>query len=178
VLELVRRQSEIVRAKGKIAYQSSSTASSTATYLPNARSCLILISSSSVPKDRSPKLCECKNHDIVPETALKAFMHFTEFRGEAKFKTWLTSIMRNEVRGRRRRKSTSRTLYFESHKLEQVGSARSADSPDQRYQEKEYGRKLRMLWRHCMRLKGTYSNPKLRSLFRVFTCLPRMGVVC
>lgn len=75
--------------------------------------------------------------DIVQETALKAFIHFTEFRAEAKFRTWLTSIALNEVRGRRRREYTSRLSYFELHQLEQMASAGSADSPHRRYQEKE-----------------------------------------
>jgi len=81
--------------------------------------------------------------DIVQDTALKAFIHFTEFRAEAKFRTWLTSIARNEVLSQRRRGYTSRVSYFESHQLEQMASAGSSDSPYRRYQQKEDSRKLR-----------------------------------
>ena len=35
--------------------------------------------------------------DVVQETAMKAFMHFTEFRGEAKFRTWLESLFQEIV---------------------------------------------------------------------------------
>lgn len=87
-----------------------------------------------------------RNHsdadDIVQDAALKAFKHFTEFRAEAKFRTWLTSIARNEVLTQRRRGSTSRVSYFELNQLEQVARADSSDSPDRRYQQKEYSRKL------------------------------------
>jgi RNA polymerase sigma-70 factor (ECF subfamily) len=75
--------------------------------------------------------------DIVQQTALKAFIHFAEFRGEAKFRTWLASIARNEVLGQRRREYTSRLSYFELHQLEQMASAGSTDSPYCQYQEKE-----------------------------------------
>jgi RNA polymerase sigma-70 factor (ECF subfamily) len=80
--------------------------------------------------------------DIVQETALKAFIHFAEFRGEAKFRTWLASIARNEVRGKRRRESMSRMSYFESHELEQIASPRSTESPYCQYQEQEFSRIL------------------------------------
>jgi len=87
-----------------------------------------------------------RNHsdadDIVQDTALKAFIHFTEFRAEAKFRTWLTSIARNEVFNHRRRGSTSRVSYLELHQLEQMASPGSTDSPHSRYQQKEYTRKL------------------------------------
>jgi RNA polymerase sigma-70 factor (ECF subfamily) len=88
-----------------------------------------------------------RNHsdadDIVQDTALKAFTHFTEFRAEAKFRTWLTSIARNEVLSHRRRRSTSRVSYFELHQFEQMTSAGSTDSPYRRYQQKEYSQKLK-----------------------------------
>lgn len=53
--------------------------------------------------------------DIVQQTALKAFIHFAEFR--AKFRTWLASIARNEVLGRRRRECTSRLSYLSSWRI-------------------------------------------------------------
>ena len=80
--------------------------------------------------------------DIVQETALKAFLHFTDFRVEAKFRTWLISIARNALRGRRRRESTLRLSYFEPHQLELMASAGSADSPYRQYEEKERNQML------------------------------------
>ena len=35
--------------------------------------------------------------DVVQETLLKAIKNFSSFRGEAKVKTWLTTILRNEI---------------------------------------------------------------------------------
>jgi RNA polymerase sigma-70 factor (ECF subfamily) len=87
-----------------------------------------------------------RNHsdadDIVQDTALKAFTHFAGFRAEAKFRTWITSIARNEVLTQRSRGSTSRVSYVELHQLEQMASAGSADSPYCLYQQNEYSRKL------------------------------------
>lgn len=80
--------------------------------------------------------------DIVQETAIKAFIHFTEFRGEATFKTWLGSIARNEIRSRHRRESTSRVSYIEADKLDQMVSAGPTDSPYHQYQKKERRRIL------------------------------------
>jgi len=85
-----------------------------------------------------------RNHfdaeDIVQETALKAFVHFAEFRGEASFRTWLTSIALNEARGHHRRESTSRMSYLEFHELERIACARSTDSPYHLYQKVENDR--------------------------------------
>jgi RNA polymerase sigma-70 factor, ECF subfamily len=75
--------------------------------------------------------------DIVQETAAKAFIHFADFRAQAKFKTWLMSIALNEVRGRRRREARSRLSYFEVDQLEQFATAGTADSPYRQYQERE-----------------------------------------
>lgn len=80
--------------------------------------------------------------DIVQETAAKAFIHFADFRAQAKFKTWLMSIALNEVRGRRRREARSRLFYFEVEQLEQLPKATACDSPFRQYQEKEAGRIL------------------------------------
>jgi RNA polymerase sigma-70 factor, ECF subfamily len=80
--------------------------------------------------------------DIVQETAAKAFLHFADFRAEAKFKTWLMSIALNEVRGRRRREARSRLSYFEVEQLEHFAAATPADSPYRKYQEQEASRIL------------------------------------
>lgn len=80
--------------------------------------------------------------DIVQETAAKAFIHFADFRAQAKFKTWLMSIALNEVRGRRRREARSRLSYFEVEQLEQLAAATAGDSPYRQYQEQEASRIL------------------------------------
>jgi RNA polymerase sigma-70 factor (ECF subfamily) len=41
--------------------------------------------------------------DVVQEAVLKAFQHIREFRGEAKFSTWLIQITINEARMRKRK---------------------------------------------------------------------------
>ncbi len=38
-----------------------------------------------------------KAEDVVQETLLKAFRHYDRFRGDSKVRTWLTSILRNEI---------------------------------------------------------------------------------
>ncbi|HEX5227246.1 MAG TPA: sigma-70 family RNA polymerase sigma factor [Bryobacteraceae bacterium] len=75
--------------------------------------------------------------DIVQETAVKAFVHFGEFRAESKFKTWLMSIALNEVRSRRRRDFRSRLRFFDFDELEQFARGSSGDSPFRQLQEKE-----------------------------------------
>jgi RNA polymerase sigma-70 factor (ECF subfamily) len=80
--------------------------------------------------------------DIVQETVVKAFIHFADFRGESKFKTWLMSIAVNEVRTRRRTEFRSRLSYFDFDQLERHVRATSSDSPYREYQEKETARLL------------------------------------
>jgi RNA polymerase sigma-70 factor (ECF subfamily) len=66
--------------------------------------------------------------DIVQETVYKAFVHFNDFRGESKFKTWLTTIALNEVRSKWRAEARSRTSYVETDQLEIIAEASSEDS--------------------------------------------------
>jgi RNA polymerase sigma-70 factor (ECF subfamily) len=42
------------------------------------------------------------SEDVVQETYVRAFTHLDQFRGEAKFSTWLTRIALNAALGRRR----------------------------------------------------------------------------
>ena len=58
--------------------------------------------------------------DIVQETMYKAFLHYKDFRGESKFKTWLMAIALNEVRSRRRAEARSRISYVDTDQLEIV----------------------------------------------------------
>src|ERR1700722_13656385 len=46
---------------------------------------------------------EADAEDIAQDSILKAFRHLSQFRGEAKFSTWLLQITVNEARMRRRR---------------------------------------------------------------------------
>jgi len=46
---------------------------------------------------------EADAEDIAQDSILKAFRHLAQFRGEAKFSTWLLQITINEARMRRRR---------------------------------------------------------------------------
>jgi RNA polymerase sigma-70 factor (ECF subfamily) len=51
---------------------------------------------------------EADAEDIAQEAFLKAFRNLASFRGEAKFGTWLISIVLNEARSRLRRNKTVR----------------------------------------------------------------------
>lgn len=51
---------------------------------------------------------ESEAEDVAQEAFLKAFRQLAEFRGRAKFSTWLISIALNEARRRLRRQSTVR----------------------------------------------------------------------
>src|SRR5271154_5472496 len=46
---------------------------------------------------------EADAEDIAQDSILKAFRHLSQFRGEAKFSTWLLQITVNEARMKRRR---------------------------------------------------------------------------
>src|SRR3984957_4358071 len=48
---------------------------------------------------------EADAEDAAQEAFLKAFRNLANFRGDAKFSTWLISIVLNEARGRLRSKS-------------------------------------------------------------------------
>src|ERR1700736_2303849 len=52
---------------------------------------------------------ESDAEDVAQEAFLKAFRKLADFRGQAKFSTWLISITLNEARGRLRHQSASRT---------------------------------------------------------------------
>jgi RNA polymerase sigma-70 factor, ECF subfamily len=46
---------------------------------------------------------EAEAEDAAQETAIKAYLHLKDFRGDARFRTWVLSIARNERLGRLRR---------------------------------------------------------------------------
>ena len=51
---------------------------------------------------------ESDAEDVAQEAFLKAFRKLADFRGQAKFSTWLITITLNEARGRLRRQATVR----------------------------------------------------------------------
>jgi len=72
--------------------------------------------------------------DVAQESFLKALRKLADFRGQAKFSTWLISITLNEARGRLRRQGIDRSHTYDS--LEDRPKAyRSPDhrSPQQRF---------------------------------------------
>ncbi|HEY4359304.1 MAG TPA: sigma-70 family RNA polymerase sigma factor [Acidobacteriaceae bacterium] len=52
---------------------------------------------------------EADAEDVAQEAFIKAFRKLADFRGQARFSTWLISITLNEARGRLRRQATART---------------------------------------------------------------------
>jgi len=64
--------------------------------------------------------------DVVQETYIHAFTHLSEFRGDARFSTWLTRIALNEALRRLRRRR--RTVDFET--IESLVAPFSAHKPD------------------------------------------------
>src|SRR6266571_3941359 len=50
---------------------------------------------------------EADAEDISQEAVLKAFKHIRQFRGEARFSTWLIQITVNEARMRRRKEHSA-----------------------------------------------------------------------
>jgi RNA polymerase sigma-70 factor (ECF subfamily) len=68
---------------------------------------------------------ESDAEDVAQETFLKAFRNFGQFRGQAKFSTWLISITLNEARGRLRRQSVVRMEILDET-LEEAGRVQSA----------------------------------------------------
>ena len=98
--------------------------------------------------------------DIVQETVLKAFIHFSDLRVETKFKTWLMSIAVNEVRTRRRAEYRSRMSYFDFDELEQVATTSLDDSAFSQYQKTQTAQlvqnataALRPAYREMIRLR-------------------------
>src|SRR5271170_2209301 len=95
-------------------------------HLPNQQEFTELLQPNLIPLNRF--VCgmvgnRSEAEDIVQETVVKAFIHFANFRGEAKFKTWLLSIALNEVSAKRRKDYRSRLSYFDFDQLERLAAA-------------------------------------------------------
>lgn len=68
--------------------------------------------------------------DLVQQTLLKAFVHLEQFRFEASFTSWLTSIAKNELRSFHRKPITSLIQAMDTRVLEGLAGASHGDSPE------------------------------------------------
>jgi RNA polymerase sigma-70 factor (ECF subfamily) len=80
--------------------------------------------------------------DLVQQTLLKAFAHLDQFRFEANFTSWLTSIAKNELRTIHRKPITSLTQAMDTRALEGLAVASCNDSPAVVYQRLERASRL------------------------------------
>lgn len=74
---------------------------------------------------------EADAEDAVQEAALKAFRHIRQFRGEAKFSTWLIQITINEAR-MRKRKEHSHIIEPLTERADEEGNYTPRDFADWR----------------------------------------------
>jgi RNA polymerase sigma-70 factor (ECF subfamily) len=81
--------------------------------------------------------------DLVQQTLLKAFVHLDQFRFEASFTSWLTSIAMNELRKIHRRPITALTQAMDMRALEGLAAASHSDSPAVAYERLEDASLLR-----------------------------------
>lgn len=90
---------------------------------------------------------ESDAEDVAQEAFLKAFRKLVDFRGQAKFSTWLISIALNEARGRLRRQGLVRTESIDET-LEEGGQISPAllrdwrEIPSEALDRKEVGQML------------------------------------
>ena len=60
--------------------------------------------------------------DVVQETLLKAILNYSKFRGDAAVKTWLTSILRNEISSHfRKNRRAGNVRHFEDEQKLEMG---------------------------------------------------------
>lgn len=64
--------------------------------------------------------------DVVQESYLRAYRGLSEFRGEAKFSTWLTKIAVHEASARRRRRGRMRLMDFRESEAASAAAGASA----------------------------------------------------
>lgn len=74
---------------------------------------------------------EADAEDIAQDAILKAFRHISQFRGEAKFSTWLLQITINEARMRKRR-MTIRAMESINEQTDEEGDYRPREFADWR----------------------------------------------
>ena len=92
---------------------------------------------------------EAEAEDAAQETAIKVYLHLTGFRGDARFKTWVLSIARNEGLGRLRKAAVRREDSLEAIAEEQPGDFTPAiltswrEIPSESLERKELAAELR-----------------------------------
>jgi len=74
---------------------------------------------------------EADAEDVAQDSILKAFRHISQFRGEAKFSTWLLQITINEARMRKRR-MTIRAMESINEQTDEEGDYRPRQFADWR----------------------------------------------
>lgn len=71
---------------------------------------------------------EADAEDIAQDAFLKAFRHLAQFRGEARFSTWLLQITVNQARMRKRRTAAHAMESINDHENDE-GNISRANSP-------------------------------------------------
>jgi RNA polymerase sigma-70 factor, ECF subfamily len=91
---------------------------------------------------------EAEAEDGAQETMISAFRHLANFRGDAKFSTWLVTIAMNEGRKRLRKGKTAKEESLDEHPEEHDGDYTPAfltdwrEIPSEALQRKELREKL------------------------------------
>jgi len=76
--------------------------------------------------------------DVVQQTLMHAFAHRDQLRAESKFKSWISSIAMNEIRGLARRTR----IYFPLDEVSPMVSRDSSSCPHQLYEQRERAERL------------------------------------
>lgn len=118
---------------------------------------------------------EQEAEDVVQQVFIEAFRHLKEFRGEARFSTWLYSISlnrcRNQIRSRKRRQAISLDAPVgNSDEGPQLQVADTEQRHDQRLETR-----MEAAW---VRVKLNELSPDYREIFRLhyFADLPLQEV--
>jgi RNA polymerase sigma-70 factor (ECF subfamily) len=104
---------------------------------------------------------ESEAEDVAQETAIKVYLNLKNFRGEAKFRTWVLSIARNEGLGRLRKTGARREDSLDAGTDDQTGDYTPAiltswrEVPFEALERQELGALLRQT---IERLPAIYRN--------------------
>jgi len=104
---------------------------------------------------------ESEAEDVAQETAIKVYLNLKNFRGEAKFRTWVLSIARNEGLGRLRKTGARREDSLDAGTDDQTGDYTPAiltswrEVPSEALERQELGALLRQA---IERLPAIYRN--------------------